>query len=283
MLGHPDFPVVLTTLADDTVGAGFTLDGRSQRDTNGDGIAFDDLVNGGIGGLPVLPTGPEVNRGLTIDNDVDVNLPGYFEATIADAGDISGSGVTVEDLSTSTILINQDYIFAYRTFVTTATGVERLSDTTITQPATLVGDDVVESRGTFAGPNGVVSWIATSSFEDGVSRLVTTLDLDSGQATLGNIQVVSYLDEDVEGISDDILVTTGIPGAEGFRAFTLDGVRRIGFSQGGYYTEDGINLVNASYAGWAADQFPELENAIDAGTQTFSVAGEIDFDDLPRV
>ena len=281
MLGHPDFPVVLTTLADDTVGAGFTLDGRSQRDTNGDGIAFDDLVNGGIGGLPVLPTGPEVNRGLTIDNDVDVNLPGYFETTIADAGDVSGSGVTVEDLSTSTILINQDYIFAYSTFVTTATGVERLSDTTITQPATLVGDDVVESRGTFAGPNGVVSWIATSSFEDGVSRLVTTLDLDSGQATLGNIQVVSYLDEDVEGISDDILVTTGVPGAEGFRAFTLDGVRRIGFSQGGYYTEDGINLVNASYAGWAADQFPELENAIDAGTQTFSIAGEIDFDDLP--
>ena len=83
LLGHPDFPVVLTTLADDTVGAGFTLDGRAQRDTNGDGIAFDDLANQGVGGLPTLPTGPEVNRGLTIDNDVDINLPGYFEATIS--------------------------------------------------------------------------------------------------------------------------------------------------------------------------------------------------------
>ena len=281
LLGHPDFPVVLTTLADDTVGAGFTLDGRAQRDTNGDGIAFDDLANQGVGGLPTLPTGPEVNRGLTIDNDVDINLPGYFEATIADGGDVGGSGVTVEDLSTSTILLNQDYIFAYNTFVTTATGVERLSATTITQPAILVADDVVESQGTFAGPNGLVSWTATSSFENGVSRLVTTLDFDSGQTTLGDIQVVSYLDEDVEGVSDDILVTTGIPGSDGFRAFTLDSLRRIGFSQGGHYIEDGINLVNATFTGWAADQFPELQTAIAAGTQTYSIAGEIDLDDLP--
>ena len=281
VLGHPDFPVVLTTLADDTVGAGFTLDGKAQRDTNGDGIAFDDLANQGVGGLPTLPTGPEVNRGLTIDNDVDVNLPGYFEATIADAADVVASGVTVEDLSTSTILINQDYIFAYNTYVTTATGVERLSATTITQPATLVADDVVESQGTFAGPNGLVSWTATSLFENGVSRLVTVLDFDSGQTTLGDIQVVSYLDEDVSGVSDDILVTTGIPGAEGFRAFTLDGPTRIGFSQGGNYIEDGINLVNATYTGWAADVYPELEASIAAGNQTYSIAGEIDLDDLP--
>lgn len=281
LLGQPDFPVILTTLADDTVGAGFTLDGRPQRDTNGDGIAFDDLANQGVGGLPTLPTGPEINRGLTIDNDVDINLPGYFEATMEDGGDVGASGVTVEDLSAGTILLNQDYIFAYNTFVTTATGVERLSATTITQPATLVGDDVVESQGTFAGPNGIVAWTATSLFENGISRLVTILDFDSGLTTLGDIQVVSYLDEDVEGISDDILVTTGIPGADGFRAFTLDSLRRIGFSQGGYYTEDGVNLINASYTGWAADQFPELQFAIAAGTQTYSIAGEIDLDDLP--
>ncbi len=283
MLGHPDFPVVLTTLADDTVGAGFTLDGKSQRDTNGDGIAFDDLVNGGVGGLPVLPTGPEVNRGLTIDNDVDINLPGYFEATIADGGDINtpDSGVTVEDLSTSTILVSQNYIFKYNTYVTTATGVELLSDTDMTQPATLIADDVVESRGTFAGPNGLVSWTVTSSFEDGISRLTSVLDLDSGQTTLGDIQVVSYLDEDVGLPGDDILVTTGTPGAEGFRAFTIDTALRVGFSHGGHYIEDGVNLVNASYTGWAADQWAELETAIAAGTQTFSIAGDIDLTDLP--
>lgn len=35
--GQPYFPVVLTSLADDTVGAGFDLDGLPLRDTNGDG------------------------------------------------------------------------------------------------------------------------------------------------------------------------------------------------------------------------------------------------------
>ena len=281
LLGQPDFPVVLTTLADDSVGAGFRVDGVAQRDTNGDGIAFDELSTQGLGGLPTLPTGPEVNNGLTIDNDVDVNRTGFFEATIDDAGDVVGDRETVEDLTTNTVLTLQNVVFQYSTFVSTATGVQLLSGTTITQPATLIADDVVESRGSFDGPNGVVSWTATSSFEDGVSRLNTVLDLDSGVQLLGDIQVVSYLDEDVLGISDDILVTTGTPGAEDFRAFTLDGALRVGFSHGGYYSEDGVNQVNATYTGWAADRFNELQGAILAGTQTFSIEGDIDLADLP--
>ncbi|MCA9125525.1 MAG: tandem-95 repeat protein [Planctomycetales bacterium] len=38
VLGQPGFPVVLTSLADDTVGAGLTPAGRPQTDTNNDGI-----------------------------------------------------------------------------------------------------------------------------------------------------------------------------------------------------------------------------------------------------
>ncbi len=39
IVGQPRFPVVLTSLADDTVGAGFTPDGLPQNDTNGDGAS----------------------------------------------------------------------------------------------------------------------------------------------------------------------------------------------------------------------------------------------------
>ena len=284
VVGHSDFPVVMTTLADDTVGAGFDLDGIAQRDTNNDGIAFDDLSEQGIGGLPKLPTGPEVNRGNTIDNDVDPNVPGFFEATIVDGNEVTfnASGVTVEDLQLDQILINQDYIFSYNTFVTTATGIQALSATTITQAATLIADDVVESRGTFDGPAGLVSWIATSRFENGISRLISSVELDGGANALGDIQVVSYLDEDIEFISDDILVTTGTPGADDFRAFTLDQTRRVGFAHGGFYNPDGTNLENASYVGWAADQYNDLETAIVAGTQTFSIAGDIEPAALPQ-
>ena len=280
VIGHPDFPVVLTTLADDTVGAGFTLEGLPQLDTNNDGILVGDLDSNG--NVIVLPTGPEVDQGTTIDNDVDVNTVGHFEATIGAGNSVFGSGVTVEDVALAQVLVNQDFVFAYTTYVTTSTGVVALGATTITQPATLIANDMVESRGTFTGPGGIVNWIATSSFQNGVTQLVSQLQLDGGAAALGAVQVVSYLDEDIDGVGDDILVTTGTPGAEDFRAFTIDGPRRIGFAHGGVLVEDGIGLANASFAGWAADQFNQLEVAIIAGTQAFSVPGEIDLVDLPQ-
>ncbi len=39
LLGQPGFPVIITSLKDDTVGAGLKPDGRPQSDTNNDGIA----------------------------------------------------------------------------------------------------------------------------------------------------------------------------------------------------------------------------------------------------
>ena len=63
LLGQPGFPVILTSLFDDTVGAGLTPDGRSQNDTNNDGI----------GSIP----GPADWRGILIDqyaNDRNVGI-----------------------------------------------------------------------------------------------------------------------------------------------------------------------------------------------------------------
>ncbi len=233
--------------------------------------------------------GPEVNQGTLIDNDVDENIVGHFEATVGDGNAIgfteagfSGSGVTVQDVFTSEILINQNYIFAYQTYVTTAAGIVSLETTTITQPATLIADDLVESRGTFAGPNGTVNWIATSTFVDGTARLDTRLELDGVDTALGEIQVVSYLDEDVEGIFDDILVVSGTPGEADFRLLTIDGTRRVGFAHGGVYIDDGESLSNATYDGWAADIFDELQTQIADGSQTYSIEGDIDLTDLPE-
>ncbi len=283
LVGHPDFPVILTTLADDFSGAGFTPDGRPQLDTNNDGLLGGDLSDQSTG-APRLPTGPEVNNGTLIDNDVDINTPGFFSAQIVDGGSVQffGSGVTVFDATLQQLLINQDYIFAYDTYVVVNGQATALAATTVTQPATLIADDRVESRGTFQGPAGVVNWTIQSYFLDGVATLFSTLDLESPTGALGDIQVVNYLDEDVEAPSDDILYTTGSPGQADFRAFTIDGARRVGFAHGGFYSNDGVNQTGAEFDGWAADQFPELEAAILAGTATFSVAGDIDTVDLPQ-
>ncbi|WP_153557697.1 GEVED domain-containing protein [Roseimaritima sediminicola] len=280
LIGHPDFPVVLTTLADDFAGAGFRPDGQPQLDTNNDGLLGGNLTD--QTGDSRLPTGPEVNNGLLIDNDVAQDTAGFFSALMGDGNEVVLSGVTA--LTTNQqLLINQDYVFAYTTYVVVGGTVTELSGTTITQPATLVSDDRVESRGTFAGPNGTVNWVATSLFQDGSTRLTTQLDLSSdGGGAIGDVQVISYLDEDVLAISDDILYTTGTPGQPDFRVFTIDDATRVGFSQGGYYTNDGVNQTGAQFEGWAADQFNDLVTAITAGTATFSVTGDIDTVDLPQ-
>ncbi|MEO1618712.1 MAG: PPC domain-containing protein, partial [Planctomycetota bacterium] len=280
LLGHPDFPVVLTALNDDLVGAGFDIDGLPQLDTDNTGLVGIDDGDPTTPPTSSLPTGPEVNLGTTIDNDVDDTITGSFGATLGDANEVLASDVTVQDVTTGAQLLNQDYIFQYSTFLTSGGTTVALGNTTITQPATLIGDDLVESRGTYDGPNGVVNWTATSFFFDGVPTLFSTLDLSS-TAPLGQIDIVSYLDEDVGFPTDDVLYTVGTPGQPDFRLFTVDGPSRVGFSHGGFYFNDGVNQNNAIYQGWAADQFNDLQNAIVAGTQTYSIAGNIDLNDLP--
>lgn len=274
VVGHPDFPVVMTSLDDDSIGAGFTPTGRPQLRTV---ETLPDMEPEPDTGLPTVPS---VDRGNLIDNNVVQDVPGYFEALIGDGNEILTSGVTVESLDE--VLVAQDFVFQYSTFVSFGDTVERLADTTITQPATLIAPDTVESRGTFEGPNGVVEWVATSFFESGVPTLFSNLVLNStaGQP-LGDILVISYLDEDIPPLDDDILYTVGTPGQPDFRAFTVDNQTRAGFSQGGFYIEDGVNLAGANYVGWASDLFPLLLGNIEDGNQQFSIPGVINQVNLP--
>ena len=88
VIGTPGNPVILTALADNTVGAGFTPSGTPQVNTVP-----------GSGGNGLLPTGPEVNNGLTIDNDVPQAIPGSFEVTPSAGGDLNFTDrVTVDSM-----------------------------------------------------------------------------------------------------------------------------------------------------------------------------------------
>lgn len=290
IVGQPDFPVVLTTLADDFAGAGFTPGGLPSLDTNNDGLLGGDLSQSmQPGERPLLPTVPQVNRGTLIDNNVDINTVGYFSADIGNGGQVVSSGVTVLDAETEAVLANRDFIFAHTTYVIVGNTGTTLADTTITQPATLIANDLVESRGTFNGPNGPVNWTVQSYFLSGIATLFTTLDLESVEGELGDIRVISYLDEDVvvdpdpevAGFETDILYTVGTPGLPDFRAFTIDSLRRVGFSHGGFYSNDGVNQENANFLGWSADLFPLLEAQIANGSVPLSIAGAINTDNLP--
>jgi hypothetical protein len=284
LIGHPDFPVILTTLADDTAGAGFTLAGMPQLDTNNDGIFGTNLADQSGDGFIRLPIGPEVNNGLTIDNDVDVNTVGHFRATPQNGHLVTSTGVTVVDNTTGQVLANQDYFFDHETYVLVNGVATRLSASAITQPATLVGDDVVESRGSFAGPNGLVNWVAQTEFRNGIAVMFSSLELQAEEnTTLGDIRIVNFFHPEVGLPGNENVYSIGTPGNRDFRAVTYQVDQRFGFGHGGYYNNDGVNQVNASYLGWAADVFGALEAAVANNTQVYTPAGTVNQANLPQI
>ncbi len=253
IIGHPDFPVVLTTLADDFAGAGFTLDGRPQLDTNNDGIVGGDLA-GSQG--PLFPIGPEVNNGTLIDNDVDPLIAGSFSFSPGPGGVLQQATTTVQGLTQ--LFTNQTSLFDYGFFIDVGAdgAAVGLDTTTILQQPTLVSDDRVVSTGSFAGANGTINWVMTQSFQDGRPDLVSEVTFSSDQP-LGNLRFINYYDPIIGTDSGDILFTEGTPGADDFRITVLDGPEEIGFRQYGAFT-GGPGLNGASYEGWIADDFPQL-------------------------
>ena len=275
IIGQPGFPVVLTSISDDTVGAGFGVDGRSQFDTNNNGDGTTSVTTS-----VVLPTIPNVDQGTLIDDNVSPSIPGYFAYQPGAGGDELQSGITAQ--GTTQLFTNTDVIFDFINYIDVGSngGAIPLSSTTITRQPTLIAPDLVVSEGTFVGNNNAtVRWRVESRFDSGISKLNNTLILDSDQA-LGDIRFVNYLDEDIQAPSDDFLYVTGTPGQADFRAYTIDSRERFGFSQGGTY-QQGVDLQNATYEGWAADSFRNLANAIEGNGTTYTPAGNINTNNLP--
>ncbi len=224
VLGTPGHPVVMTSLFDNSVGAGLDAEGRPQNDTG----------NTGQSGGSTLPTGPEVNAGNTIDNDVDPAIVGHFGLTVGAGGDSRNGSFTAQGAITPTPIFG-DFIFDYFGYVDVGSngGAVQLGFTTITQQPRLIAPDVVESRGNFRGQNGTINWIATTRIGNGQSRMETAVSFSSAQP-LGNLRYISYLDEDVT-VTDDILTLSGTPGDPNFLVSTIGNAERIGFGHGGVY------------------------------------------------
>jgi hypothetical protein len=275
ILGQQGFPVILTSLTDDTVGAGLTPDGNPLNDTNNDGTGD---ASGG------LPTAPDVNNATRIDNNVSPNsTPGFLEVTPGSGGTLLSSRATAQ--GNTQLLLNQNFIFTHLNYIDIARDglAKSLSDpsfNTFTQPPTRKSPDLVQSKGTFLGNNGPVNWTVETYLLDGDPKVYNRVTFDSDRA-LGDIRFINYLDQNIGASgNDDLLYLTGSPGQADFRAYTLDNADRVGMSQGGIYAP-GANLVNATFDGFAADRYNDLETAIQGVGATYSLNGNIDTTSLP--
>ncbi|MEM8912546.1 MAG: PPC domain-containing protein, partial [Planctomycetota bacterium] len=227
VVGQPDFPVVLTSLNDDTVGAGFTPDGRANVDTDNDGTRVDE--NGDpILSLsaddasaaddtaeplpPLLPLGPEfddtdaaeidlgvVNGVATIDNDIDNAAVGFFQTPVNAGGQIQAVTVTGRDQNAGATLLPQAYQFLYTTVIDVAAQPlqfipdpppVRLIDAAPSVPQ-LVSPDRVVTSGTYAIPNlnRSIRWEATTFFVDNRAVVYTSLDFEMVEGTFASGQL----------------------------------------------------------------------------------------------
>ncbi|QDU59285.1 hypothetical protein Pan216_01130 [Planctomycetes bacterium Pan216] len=217
-----------------------------------------------------------------IDNGLPVDTSGHFGLNVLTGGQVLESSNSAE--LNGVFSAGEDWMFQYEQIVDVGSdgGGVQLQNTNVTEAAFLDTDGSVVSRGTFDGENGVVGWEVRTSFEPGSEVATTSVTLDSDNP-LGSIQFISELDTLIGGFDDDpqkILVPIGSPGASNFEAYVLNATDPVGFSQYGVYS-DGVELVNASYVGWAADEYPDLILDILGPGTFYTPQGNINTTNLP--
>lgn len=171
-------------------------------------------------------------------------------------------------------------IFDLSTLVDTGAngGAIALSQTTITSPPVLTAPGQVSSSGTFAGANGPVNWNSVSRIAPGSLVYQNSVTFTSS-APFGSLRVICYLDEDVLGSSDDIMVLFGTAGQSDFNVLTVDNTDNFGVAHAAGY----LTSPNATYVGWAADEYSDLINAIANQGTSYSIPGVIDTTSLPPI
>ncbi|MEM6778539.1 MAG: dockerin type I domain-containing protein, partial [Planctomycetota bacterium] len=303
IVGQPDFPVVLTSLLDDTVGAGFTPDGRANVDTDNNGVLLDE--NGDPIFIPIadsnpsaapalLPLGPEFDRtdraevdnGPLIDNDIDPNNVGFFEADVLSGGQVETVTVSGQDQVADNPLLQQTYDMLYTTFLdVTAVNIpgvveplpvslfeafegvqapipQLISPDRVRTTGVYNIDTILDRRGRTNGLfafNQSYRWTVETFFVDNRAVLYSTIDIETVDGTtfrsnlVSDLEIISYLDQGIPDADNDVLYRLGTPGNDDFRLLTINQDSRVGFSHGGIYENDSLNQFNADYLGWATD------------------------------
>lgn len=221
-----------------------------------------------VAGVAQAQSGVVINNGVSGD--------GAWQVT-AEAGGDSGSGI----LDPAGPIGPSDVIFQLLTIVDPGAdgGAVPLSSTTITSPPMLTAPGQVSSSGTFAGGNNAaVNWNSVSRIAPGSLVYQNTVTFTSS-APFGTLRAICYLDEDVNGSSDDIMVLFGTPGQSNFNVLTVDNSDNFGVAHAAGY----LTATNATYVGWAADEFSDLINDIANQGATYSIPGVIDTSSLPPI
>ena len=320
IVGAADYPVVLTALSDDTIGAGFTPLGVQAVDTDNNGVGQTTLTSGVAVPIPsaTLPysqpyslqdeNGP---NGTTIDNDVPAGVFGHFTLNnVGDGGRVLTANATYDDANGATIQ-GQNLNYLWNTFVdvdiispvaanhiaplnlANSTVIRTAAAQSATDPDRVISEGSilfhdVNGNGAIDAGDVTLDWRAETFLFDNRGYAYTTVAFSTSDGRAFNaprslglvsvsysFQVINTLDMNIGIANNDNLFPVGTPGSADFRAVVLDSVDDVGYSHGGIYQNDGFNQVNATFAGWAAEQNQGFVNLAAFEIQQYSAAGVI--------
>lgn len=213
---------------------------------------------------------PTAASALLINNDIATGTLGSWEVNVTSGGESHSADLTA-NRQVSSSPFTEDVLFDYFSYVDTGSGGTRLSGT----GAASCGDDCASSYGSFTGSNNnTIDWTVTSSIPDGGSIMTSIFTFDTEAGSLGDIQFFQYMDEDVQGFSDDVFFTRGSIATLDLELFTVDNTEVYGVSHSGAL-DASQGLINAIVDGWAMCSYNAMKPAIVAGSQTVSPTGDI--------
>jgi hypothetical protein len=213
-----------------------------------------------------------------IDNDVPEGVLGHWSVDVASGGETTSATITAERL-TAKDLRTTNVVFLYASYVDVGKpgAAMRLAGTApVVDPA---DPDRVSSTGSFTGANGnPILWEVSTSVADGSPLAVNVIRFTAQDGALGDLRFLQYLDEDVDGADDDVFLARGSVAGRDLQLFTLDSQEVFGVSHSGALSAGAGpagGLVNARFAGWAADVFDMITERLLGAGQAVSLDGVI--------
>ena len=205
-----------------------------------------------------------------ISNNIAAGTEGHFSVDVTSGGETRDVTVTAENFASGN-LVTEEIVYDYFSYVDVGQGGFRLSGSTATE----VSPGTVNSSGFFTGSLGnIINWNVDSVIADGDNYMYNIFTFTAEQGELGQLDFFQYLDEDVDGASNDVFFTRGSVATADLELFTVDNEQVFGISHGGALN-DAQGLINASFAGFAACTFNNMRPQISSGTLNYSQNGEI--------
>jgi PEP-CTERM motif len=220
--------------------------------------------------LPLVMTSTAHAQVTGFSNGLSTSTVGFSDANVARGGYYRGMRLTPTGGS-APVSVGYEVGLAY----SVNGGVWNILPGSNGLTPTVSGSQLL-SNGVLTGANGAVNWTATTQWVG--SSLQTSYGFTSA-LPVGDLRFAHYVDNDVVGVSDDILVVKGSTAGGDLDLSTYDDNLDIGLG-----TLPDLAGNNMTYLGWSAGTYSaglnsgtvgRLNDSSAGGLATFSLAGSV--------